>query len=67
MQFEKEKSIATIGRAFGFLLSYFLFTTILYFLLNLLDKLPAHWSYLHVIALTAALIGLSALIKRLLK
>jgi hypothetical protein len=52
MLFKEDKSIQKWGKATGYVFGYFLFTTILFFVLTLLGKIPDHWSYLHIAAIT---------------
>ncbi len=63
MIFEQDKTIEKYGEKAGFLLSYIIFTTILYFIINI--KSP--WSYPQVIILTIAITLLGIILKRLLK
>ena len=67
MKFEESKGFENLGKRAGYVLGYFLFTTVLYFILKALNKLPSNWGYVHVmwIVLVIALIG--AGIKRGLK
>ena len=67
MIFEENKTIEKIGEKLGYVFSYFLFTTILFFILILLKKVPESWSYLYVMGITIliALVGIA--IKRILK
>jgi len=37
------------GKYSGFLVSFLLFSTILFLILSYFDKLPARWSFFHVI------------------
>src|SRR3989344_1310655 len=37
------------GKVIGFIVMYFIFTSILYFALQLLKKLPGNWNYMHVV------------------
>lgn len=69
MDFEnkKQKKTEKIGEIAGFVIMYFIFTTILYFLLYLIHKLPADWTYFHVIIITLFIVLVGALIKKLLK
>ena len=41
-----------VWKVVGFLISYALFTTILYFILSFLHKIPASWSIFHVAGIT---------------
>ena len=67
MIFEEHKHFEKLGEKAGFVVAYFLFTTILYFLLSFSKKLPKNWTYIYImlIIFLVALIGL--VLKRLLK
>ena len=67
MIFEQDKRIEKIGEKAGYLLSYFLFTTILFFILAVLRKIPESWSYLHVMAITILIAFMVYGIKMVLK
>jgi hypothetical protein len=67
MQFGESQSGRTIGVVVGYAFSYFLFTTILYWVLFLLKKLPTSWFYIHIMAITATIAVLGFGIRRLLK
>ena len=53
MKFEKKQKT---GKIIGYVLMYFVFTTILYFILLILDKLPIFRNYFNVILLTFTLV-----------
>ena len=55
------------GERIGFLFSYLLFTTMLFLLLTLLDKLPLTWSYLHIAGLTGLVVVVGVVLERVLK
>lgn len=67
MTFEQNKSIKKLGEILGYIFSYFLFTTILFFILVLLKKIPETWNYFHVMGITILIVLIGAIIKRLLK
>jgi len=56
-----------IGIWVGYVIMYFIFTTILFFILKLLHKIPENWNYFHVILITLTIVLLGTLIKMLLK
>jgi len=56
-----------IGEKIGYLFSYFLFTTILYYILTLLNKIPSNWNYINIMAITLVVCALAIIIKRGLK
>lgn len=67
MQFEKTESTKLIGRRVGYIFSYFLFTTILYFIFIVLEKMPDSWTYFHVMGITLAVLVLGLILKKALK
>ena len=67
MDFEENKSVAKFGEIIGFLFSYLLFTTILFFALRFTEKIPKWWSVLQIIPITFAIALLGLLLKRLLR
>jgi len=67
MIFRKQHLAETWGKRAGYLFAYFLFTTLLYFILLLLHKLPVRWNYIHIMIVTLMVTLTGAIIKRLLK
>ena len=67
MIFKQKLSIERLGEKVGYIFSYFLFTTILFFILTLLNKIPESWSYVHVMGITILIVLIGFMIKRLLK
>ena len=67
MIFEENKTIEILGEKLGYIFSYFLFTTILFFILMVLKKIPESWSYIHVMGIVALIVLVSTVIKRFLK
>jgi hypothetical protein len=67
MIFEENKSIEKLGQTAGYLFSYFVFTTLLFFIFTRLNRLPSGWSFFHVMALTLVVALVGSLLKRLLK
>tara|TARA_Y100000310_G_C20615600_1_gene780447 strand:- start:1344 stop:1547 length:204 start_codon:yes stop_codon:yes gene_type:complete len=67
MIFEENKIIAKWGEITGYIFSYFLFTTILFFILILLKKIPESWSYLSIMIITALIALLGTGMRRFLK
>jgi len=67
MIFEENKTIEILGEKLGYIFGYFLFTTILFFILMVLKKIPESWSYIHIMGIVALIILVSAVIKRFLK
>lgn len=64
MFFEESKSIEKFGEKIGYIVAYFLFTTILFFILAVLNKIPPSWSYLHIMGITFLITLTGILIKR---
>jgi len=67
MIFEENKTIENLGGKLGYIFSYFLFTTILFFILGVMKKIPESWSYIHVMGIVILIVLVSATIKRFLK
>lgn len=67
MIFEQDSPIERFGQKAGYIFSYLIFTTTLYFLLRFLNKLPDIWTYFHIIGLTFCIVLAGEIIKRLLK
>ncbi len=67
MNFNEKNHTEKIGRITGFLVMYFIFTTILFFILKLTNKLPAKWTYIHIMIIVVLILFLGNLIKFLLK
>lgn len=67
MHAEEPLGVRRAGVAMGYTLSYFLFTTILFIMLILLKKIPASWTYFHVMGITGAIALAGIAVKRLLK
>lgn len=67
MIFDESKLVMRFGEKFGFLFAYLIFTTILVFILNKLDKIPQSWNYLHIAAITLCIVFIGYIVKRLLK
>jgi len=66
MNFEAKK-VKKTGRRAGYVIMYLIFSTIFYFILRLLDKIPDSWNYFHVLSLTLSIVLLGTLIKLLLR
>jgi len=65
MRFEENKSIKNFGKKLGYLVAYFLFTTILYLIINVFYNKILNYFTVMLITLFIALIGV--LVKRFLK
>jgi CDP-diglyceride synthetase len=64
MLFKEKNPIENYGEKIGFIFGYFLFTTVLFFILNFLNKIPKNWSYLNLMTLTFVIALIGTLIKR---
>ena len=67
MFLEEKKTFEKLGEKVGYTFSYFLFTTILFFILVLLKKIPESWSYVHVMGITLLITSIGIAMKRFLK
>jgi len=67
MIFEENKNIEKVGEVVGYIFSYFLFTTVLFFILVITKKIPESWSYFHVMIITVSIAIIGVIIKRLLR
>jgi len=65
--FEENKLFEKIGEKTGYIFSLFLSTTILFFILTFLDKLPSLWSYFHVLAIIFLISLVGIILKHFLK
>jgi len=66
MIFEQNKSIEKMGEKIGYLFSYILFTTIVFFIFSFLNKLPSNWSFFHIMGVTLLIAIVGIIIKRVL-
>ncbi len=67
MDFEKNLVSNIFAEKIGFIFAYFFFTTSLYLILTLLNKLPLSWNYWHVMVITFVITLIGFIIKRYLK
>jgi hypothetical protein len=67
MIFEENKTVSRMGEVLGFTAAYFVFTTILFFILSTLHKLPPSWSYVHVMGIILIITVIGGVFKKLLK
>jgi len=67
MKFEEDKKIEDIGKMTGYLTGYFLFTTMLFFVLMLTEKMPVGWNYLYMMGITLLIMLTGEGLKRILK
>lgn len=66
MIFEQNKSIENMGEKIGYLFSYILFTTIVFFIFSFLNKLPSNWSFFHIMGVTLLIAIVGIILKRVL-
>jgi hypothetical protein len=64
---EQNKSMEMVGQKIGYLFSYILFTTIVFFIFSFLDKLPANWSFYHIMGITLLISIAGIIVKVILK
>lgn len=67
MIFEQNKGVEKFGEKVGYIFAYFFFTTILFLILMLLNKIPSSWSYMNIMAITFIIALVGMITKRLLK
>jgi len=63
MKSEEKYLKQSIGKIIGYVLMFFVFTTILYFILSIFEKLPKFGGYFSVVLLTLALVFIGRGIK----
>jgi len=56
-----------LSELLGYIFSYLLFTTILFFILIFLNKLPQAWSFFHIIILTLLISLVGIMLNKFLK
>ena len=66
MIFEEDKSVARYGKLAGYVFAYFFFTTVLFLVLTLLNKIPASWTYYNVMGVTFLVVLIGTGLKRFL-
>ena len=55
------------GVVIGYIFSYAIFTTILFYILKLTKKLPSNWSIFQIIGITLIIVIIGLILKKLLK
>ena len=65
MDFKNNKS--NWSAILGFVVTYFVFTTIFYFIIKISDKMPAGWNYLYAIMITLTIVLIGKLLQLWLK
>ena len=63
METKKKYLKQNIGKIIGYVFTFFIFTTILYFILLLFGKLPKFGGYFSVILMTAIIVFIGRVIK----
>lgn len=64
--FAQSRTVERVGQCVGYAFSYALFTTVLFTALSLFNRIPSHWGYPHIAAITAGVTLLGLGIRRLL-
>ena len=59
--------IENFGKVIGYISAYFLFTTVLFLILEFLNRIPENWDYPYIMLITLIVIIISVLVKKLLK
>ncbi len=67
MNFEENKLIENLSEKVGFVFSYFVFTTVLFFILSYTNRLPQGADYFYAVKITLTIIMTGILLKYLLK
>jgi hypothetical protein len=67
MELNKNSNLEKVGKILGCILAYILFTTVLYFILVLTNKIPKEWTYNNIIIITILITFTGFVIKRILK
>jgi len=62
-----DKNSPKVGKIVGYLFSYFLFATVLYFILKYTDKLPNNWSYINIVLLTLGIVFIGLILGKILR
>lgn len=65
--FDQDRRFEIVGKKIGYVIGYFIFTTILFYVLHFMNKLPRSWSYVHVMGITISIAMFAVIVKRLLK
>ena len=67
MIFEKDRSAEKLGEKIGYAFGYFLFSTVLFYMLTFSAKMPAGWSYFHILGIAVLIVLLGSAIKGFLR
>ncbi|MAF37093.1 hypothetical protein CL622_08320 [archaeon] len=64
--FHPQQRTKTYGKVVGFTFSFFLFTTIVFFMLSLFKKIPPTWHYEHIALGLLFVLSLGWLLRKIL-
>ena len=64
---DENKTIEKLGEKLGYIFSYFIFTTILFFILSISNKISGPLSYIYVMVIVVLISAAGILIKRFLR
>ncbi|MEK6855101.1 MAG: hypothetical protein AABX73_02680 [Nanoarchaeota archaeon] len=63
----KDRKNKKTAEIIGYVIMYFIFTTILYFILRFLERIPPGWSYFHVMGISILVVLIGRTIKIFLR
>ena len=63
----KNTNLQSLGIIFGYIVSYLLFTTTVFFVFMFLKKMPLGWTIFHFAGITVFISVLALIVKRLIK
>ena len=66
MNFEENRFLENLGEKTGFVVAYLISSTILFFILSFLNKLPETWTFFHVAGVLAAISSVGIALRKLL-
>jgi len=67
MQFKYSDKYKKEGKRIGYFVSFLIFTFLLYFILNLFNKIPNNWNLIHFTFLSALIIIIGLTIRYILQ
>jgi len=67
MIFERSRASKRFGQATGYLIAYLFSSTVLFYILFFLKKLPKTWTFFHVMDIVLAITITGLILKRLLR
>ncbi len=65
--FSKNNTLKKTGKLLGFAISFFLFSTIFYFVLTFTEKIPDDWTVFHISVILIGVLIVSYIIKKILR